>query len=495
MQRPDSETILIPVGSCARFSRAPSVCTEVIDVTQPSDDERSVSVVRERSRSPSFDVGEDAQRPLVVPDSLVTSFTQAMREHSERAAVENEVCSVDEFEMEREVSDDPRRWINIEKTWWFLTINYPDDFPCDPFEESLAIQQTKSWLDDLDRKKAYCLGFERGGHTTRFHAHAVVVFKATVRAACLRSFRVGSMHQYEVHPHLKFVNSSKVDRIKCVRYVCKERTKVYGHVENADYFISDYNGMLNRYLKGDFRNDGKKKTMRDIFEENIESIVARRFLEIDDQFFVLQYGDKLEKYAAMVERMNGTRRSVSHCRFIMVYGAAGSGKTSIAMDFARALYPELGEGAFYIKDTTKWWHNYRNEPVVIADEIRPDMTATLEAQYKIWGDRSEFTVEMKGSNKCICPEWFIVTSNYNPGQLWVDLKGERCEEYCNAMWRRAGYGNRYNAMLHEGEYVPMSVWEKMSDESKKEAYKKKLNDFIDKNSKVYVSPSNPDATA
>lgn len=84
-----------------------------------------------------------------------------------------------------------------------------------------------------------------------------------------------------------------------------------------------------------------------------------------------------------------------------LYGKTGTGKSRMA----RAKWP----GA-YLKDITKWWDHYNDQPAIIIEDLDPDHKY-LARQLKIWSDRYPFSPEHKGSYlPPIRPKHVIVTS-------------------------------------------------------------------------------------
>lgn len=128
----------------------------------------------------------------------------------------------------------------------------------------------------------------------------------------------------------------------------------------------------------------------------------------------------------------------SHCRFVFLHGAPGTGKTSLALDFAKHVAQRDGL-AHYLKPHSKGWDGYRGQKVVIMDEAEPRCWKDLESLVKVWGDRYPFIAEVKGSSKPICPEWFVVTSNYTLPQLTDAVNRP---SFFSAMKRRAEDGRR-----------------------------------------------------
>ena len=141
-----------------------------------------------------------------------------------------------------------------------------------------------------------------------------------------------------------------------------------------------------------------------------------------------------------------------HCRFAFIFGAPGTGKTSLALDFARL-----------VSD-------------VIMDEADPETWADLESLLKVWGDRYSFVAEVKGGSRKILPEWFIVTSNYTLEEL---TRRDEDAAFFDAMWRRAGDGERVFNMDTMGQYRPQSIWSLLSEEERR-MYEDVFGAFVEK---------------
>lgn len=94
-----------------------------------------------------------------------------------------------------------------------------------------------------------------------------------------------------------------------------------------------------------------------------------------------------------------------------IFGPAGSGKSQ----YARSEYPEA-----YLKNPkSKWWDGYNNQSVVIIDDVDKYMKS-LAYEIKIWSDRYPFPAETKGSSLVIRPHRVIITSQYQPNEIWDD---------------------------------------------------------------------------
>ena len=165
-----------------------------------------------------------------------------------------------------------------------------------------------------------------------------------------------------------------------------------------------------------------------------------------------------------------------HCRFAFISGAPGTGKTSLALDFARLAADDDGIFAFYMKGPNKWWDGYLGQKTVVMDEADPESWADLESLLKVWGDRYPFVAEVKGGSRKILPEWYIVTSNYMLEEL---TRREEETAFFDAMWRRAGDGERVFNMDTMGHYRPQSIWSLLREEDRR-MYEDVFGAFVEK---------------
>ena len=96
---------------------------------------------------------------------------------------------------------------------------------------------------------------------------------------------------------------------------------------------------------------------------------------------------------------------------VWIWGPAGIGKSTKARTYGN---PTFNKGI------NKWWDGYKNEPIVIIDDISPEKAQLLVDHLKKWLDRFVLTVEIKTSSLTISPKDYrlIITSNYSPEQCF-----------------------------------------------------------------------------
>lgn len=95
---------------------------------------------------------------------------------------------------------------------------------------------------------------------------------------------------------------------------------------------------------------------------------------------------------------------------IWICGQSGSGKTS-------SVYTQFPDA--YPKPRSQWWDGYRDEPVVVLDDI-DKFDVRLGGKLKHWADEYPFIAEAKGSSRKIRPVRLFVTSQYTIEEIWGD---------------------------------------------------------------------------
>lgn len=105
-----------------------------------------------------------------------------------------------------------------------------------------------------------------------------------------------------------------------------------------------------------------------------------------------------------------------------IYGKTGIGKSR----WVRSNYP----GQFFEKPQNKWWDGYSGQKVVLLDDF--DLKGEcLGHNLKIWADCYSFTAEIKGGTIRPVIEYFIITSQYLPRDIFC--QGEDQTKWDNEM--------------------------------------------------------------
>lgn len=105
-----------------------------------------------------------------------------------------------------------------------------------------------------------------------------------------------------------------------------------------------------------------------------------------------------------------------------IWGKTGLGKSYNA---------RLENPGLYIKSHNKWWLGYKDEKVVLIDDLSKTESVWFGEHLKQWCDHYPFPAETKGDGMVIRPEKIIVTSNYSIEDLWG-----HDENLCEAISRR-----------------------------------------------------------
>ncbi len=72
----------------------------------------------------------------------------------------------------------------------------------------------------------------------------------------------------------------------------------------------------------------------------------------------------------------------------------------------------------YIKPHNKWFLGYKNQEVVLYDDLGKSCSSWIGDFLKQWGDHYPFPIETKGDGSVIRPKRIIITSNYSIDELF-----------------------------------------------------------------------------
>lgn len=93
-------------------------------------------------------------------------------------------------------------------------------------------------------------------------------------------------------------------------------------------------------------------------------------------------------------------------------GKSGTGKS-------KEFHERYKSGDYYFKSMNKWWDGYRDEDIVLMEEMSP-LHECLATHMKLWCDRYPFTGEIKGGvMQGIRPKKIIVISNYEIDEVFT----------------------------------------------------------------------------
>ena len=70
------------------------------------------------------------------------------------------------------------------------------------------------------------------------------------------------------------------------------------------------------------------------------------------------------------------------------------------------------QGAYYVKELTKWWDDYDYEETVVIDDLTPSLAAELAPLLFRWCGLYKVRVEIKNGSITIRPRTVIISSAY-----------------------------------------------------------------------------------
>lgn len=244
----------------------------------------------------------------------------------------------------------------------------------------LTPEYAEGWLKKLYEKTeaAYVVGqLECCPETKRLHIQAFINFKKAARASKIKKA------DPDVHIEAVKRDNGAAD------YCMKTETRVAGPWE---FGIKPFRA--------------NKKTD---WDEVWAKAAAGKLEEIPASVRVIHYS-KLKAIAK--DHMKFT--DADHLRGIWIFGDAGTGKSRWVREHCPKdqLYPKL---------CNKWWDGYTGQRFVVMDDIGPQHEC-LAQQLKIWADRYGCILETKGGAVTDSYEWFIVTSQYQPCQIFKNAE-------------------------------------------------------------------------
>lgn len=280
--------------------------------------------------------------------------------------------------------------------WWKMTI-FPPLISREIDNRMLCyyVSECKKYMQALlELANIICciMGMEICPKTGRFHAHLLLGFSDAVRYSTIKNILRFAQ--------LRFLEGDAAI-LRWYQYVIKAFSKIDHPDRIMQYGAGEIMKKKNRL------NRTIKRTHRDLFYDNKQAIEEGRFEDVDP-LFRFDHMSKIQKW--YIEQHKAAIR-VDHDRLVFIWGNPGVGKTSL---FSRNIDPDR---IYWKNPANRWWCGYRDQPIVIIDEITPLQFQSGNINWNIIGDRNDVYLEVKGSQVPLQAKWVIVISNYSLDQL------------------------------------------------------------------------------
>lgn len=233
-------------------------------------------------------------------------------------------------------------------------------------------------------------------------------------------------------PHLQgYVNWGKTvkRRAAMVKFLPRASWRVANGTADENYAYCTKDGDFFEHGVKPASNKAKQKKGGDSnkrrWEEAWECAMNDNMEGIDADIRIRCYNTlkKIKRDASLMTKKPDTTE-----KMLWFWGKSGTGKSRKA----REDYPDC-----YLKACNRWWDGYvpgsRNTVLIEDFDKRHD---GLIHYLKIWSDRYDFPVEVKGCSMRIRPERIVITSNYHPSQIWTEeadlgpiLRRFKCVEF------------------------------------------------------------------
>lgn len=174
--------------------------------------------------------------------------------------------------------------------------------------------------------------------------------------------------------------------------------RAYSYVTKEDNSALHVNFDKEKYLSN---NKSKRRNAKELLTSDPVQLVD------NDTISAFSYTN-LVRAQAHYALVSAPIKNFNHVRGIWLHGKPGTGKSFYARSFGDRL------GGSFIKAQNKWWDGYKNQPVVIIDDLD---SSCLNHYLKIWADSYHTAGELKGSYAPLQYEWLIVTSNYTVEEI------------------------------------------------------------------------------
>lgn len=334
---------------------------------------------------------------------------------------------------DRQLSRPPKRLgtvgahrTNEKSKCWMVTFNFPAGTRVDTLT-----QQDKLNIRAFNRAAqvhpvTYCIFQGEMGEKGTYHLQAYVEFAVPRTMPQIKAhFGINSLH-CEVR---------QGTQAQAIAYCSKEDTRA------SDVF--EYG------TKGTFREKPGQGSRNDLATIWGDLKKGKQIAEIIDAAPVtIRYVSMMQK-AQFEALMSRKREFKTQCH--VFYGAAGTGKTSTAIKFAKTL-----GGYFLLPNDGKsmWWNGYDplKHKTIILDEFNGSKCPLTFLNQL--ADSYDLRVQTKGGFLPFIAPHLIITSNFHPKQ-WYEFDNQTKNLCWEALERRIDTLVQFRLDIHIGENVPV----------------------------------------
>ena len=287
---------------------------------------------------------------------------------------------------------------------------------------------------------------ELGNKNGRWHIQAYVE-SATVsplRASTIvRSVR--SVTDAEKKTVSVYIGVAKKRREKCIAYVTKERTRVYGPWSNVDREewpeLEEQDG------------DGQKVEREDLYQAIMEDGMSVRDVLAEPAMSVaaascMSWVEKLERERQTWQWGSGSGKRAMNV--IYIYGSSGTAKTTVAIEYLKESCG--GRGFFSVTDYRRDpWDGYAGEKGLLLDELRlPTPVFGVQEMLQML-DGTPYQLSRRYANSWAAFDLVVITSNWSPGGQWESMKRSAPLSCPLTDEDRTAFYRRLSRVLHVNE--------------------------------------------
>lgn len=284
------------------------------------------------------------------------------------------------------------------RRWWKYTGHVPDSMMNEPYDDQVQwiVEHIFNKIKSMTGLNFVVLGIEVCPETGRVHWHALLYFDVDKCFNTLHKMLPGQWQWLEP------TRGNRVSQaiINWYKYVIKERTKL-----NTGREIQKWErepGTIDRLMK-----EKKKRTFSEQLDDNYDNIMARDWHNVERDF-LFQHAGQITNYLKMVRKPAITQ---NHDKLVFLWGPTRVGKSSLFKQW-------LSRKVCYLKNRDyKWFDGYIDQPIIVVDEMKPNIFCSDYMNWNEWGDRQPSTVEIKNGSVELGNEWMIVISNYSLEEL------------------------------------------------------------------------------